>query len=393
MAGDTREAAEGVLAQFRQQLALQGAAPERASVEKTLSEYGEHLDLNRRPGTARRYRRVLKTFAMFLESFYPAVHRLRDIKPHHLENYKRRRLAGEITEPDSEDDKLREAQLRAELKQTPRSGSPQANAKYGWLGRKRLHRKVTEKTINYALQSLHTFFGGAIKRNYLFTNPASVVERFRVPKKGLPKFLTSDDLRKFFRACDEKEQRVFSTMLLTGMRRGEVAYLTRDDINFELGVILVQTKPDEDWQPKSDERIIPISPTLHQILFEQLANRTSDKWVFPNRDGNRDTHLLDKLKKVCRRAGIRQTTLHALRHSFGAHLRMAGVNLADIADLMGHKDLATTQIYARVQQEHLRSAIGKLTLLVPAENDVSRKRVTPIPSKDVAGQKSLKART
>jgi len=57
---------------------------------------------------------------------------------------------------------------------------------------------------------------------------------------------------------------------------------------------------------------------------------------------------------------------------------MAGVSLADIADLLGHKDLATTQIYARVQQEHLRTAIGKLPGLLPAakSSDASLKRVT-----------------
>jgi hypothetical protein len=53
---------------------------------------------------------------------------------------------------------------------------------------------------------------------------------------------------------------------------------------------------------------------------------------------------------------------------------MAGVSLADIAHLMGHKDLATTQIYAKVEQQHLRSVVNKLTPLVPAE--VSLKSVT-----------------
>ena len=56
--------------------------------------------------------------------------------------------------------------------------------------------------------------------------------------------------------------------------------------------------------------------------------------------------------------------MHALRHSFGAHLRMTGANLADIGDLLGHKDLATTQIYAKVQQEHLRTVVSKLKPLV-----------------------------
>jgi len=57
--------------------------------------------------------------------------------------------------------------------------------------------------------------------------------------------------------------------------------------------------------------------------------------------------------------------LHSLCHSFGAHLRMAGVSLPDIADVMGHKGLATTQIYAKVEQQHLRSVLNKLTPLVP----------------------------
>ena len=53
---------------------------------------------------------------------------------------------------------------------------------------------------------------------------------------------------------------------------------------------------------------------------------------------------------------------------------MAGVSLADIADLMGHKDLATTQIYAKVEQHHLRDVISKLTSLIP--DHVSPKCVT-----------------
>lgn len=113
---------------------------------------------------------------------------------------------------------------------------------------------------------------------------------------------------------------------------------------------------------------------LDVVLREQHVQRASPPWVFPNREGSRDTHMLEKLQRICRRAGIRQTTVHALRHSCGAHLRMAGVNLADIADLLGHKDLATTQIYAKVHQEHLRAAVSKLAPLV-AETE----RLLPAP--------------
>ena len=85
-------------------------------------------------------------------------------------------------------------------------------------------------------------------------------------------------------------------------------------MNFELGVILIQGKPDIGWQPKTDERVIPMSPALRQLLLEQFEHRESRRWVFANLAGSRQLHLLDKLKKVCRRAEIRPATLHALRH-------------------------------------------------------------------------------
>jgi site-specific recombinase XerD len=127
-----------------------------------------------------------------------------------------------------------------------------------------------------------------------------------------------------------------------------------------------------------------MSPLLQQILWEQFEHSKQCRWVFPNREGQHDSHILPKLHKVCRKAGIARSTVHALRHSFGAHLRMAGVSLADIADLLGHKDLATTQIYAKVQQEHLRTAISKLTPLV-----ATTMQALPAPSTDVSKEESI----
>jgi site-specific recombinase XerD len=106
---------------------------------------------------------------------------------------------------------------------------------------------------------------------------------------------------------------------------------------------------------------------LNSMLLVQHANRTSDLLVFPDEAGNRDTHILEKLKLVCRKAGIKQTTVHALRHSFATHLRMQGVSLADIGELLGHSDLASTQIYAKVYQEYLRGVVAKLTPLMGAD--------------------------
>ena len=125
-------------------------------------------------------------------------------------------------------------------------------------------------------------------------------------REALPKFVTSGDLKRVFHSCNQEEKRIFSTMLLTGMRKGEMENLTWKDVQFELSIIFIQAK--EGWNPKSDERIIPISPVLYQILQEQYRNRRTEHWVFSSKEGNRLSHPLDRLKRICVKAGMKQAT-------------------------------------------------------------------------------------
>lgn len=162
-----------------------------------------------------------------------------------------------------------------------------ANAKYGWLGRHTVHSRISVRTINYELRCVFTFFRWAIKQNHLFVNPVTNIEKFRADA-----FAASvHDIRRdpeVLAACRADERRLFSTILLTGMRKGEIEHLTWNDPNFDLGVVFIQAKPEVGWEPKTDERVIPISPTVQQLLFEQYANRTSELWVFANSAGKRD---------------------------------------------------------------------------------------------------------
>jgi integrase len=373
IAGRTREEAQEVLKQFERQVALHGGAPSDDSVAAVIGNYEAYLKTNRREGTVSRYMRIIKTFhECFIGPYFPDIQRLRQLRPMHMEEYKRLRAEGKIEETKSEDERRREHDLRLQVT-GPRPGrTPKDRAKFGWLGRHGISPKVSMRTVNYEVRALFTFFQWAVKRNALFLNPAANIERFRLPKRVLPKFLTSEELTKFFKACNEDDRRLFMSIVLTGMRKGEVEHLCWSDVNFELGVVFIQEKADMNWKPKTDERVIPISPMLRELLLQQFDRRRSDRLVFANQQGHIDTHILERLKTICARAGIKLSTVHALRHSFGAHLRMAGVSLADIGDLLGHKDLATTQIYAKVQQEHLRTMISKLTPLVGDQKPTKR---------------------
>lgn len=371
VAGKTKEEAQETLKQFERQLAQHGEAPTDDSIVSAMGQYDAYLKTNRRPTTRIRYMRVLKTFNdLFLVLRFPDVRRLRQLRTLHVEEFKRLRHEGRIEHVRTDEEIRREQALRLEARGPGLGRTSKDRGQFGWLGHRGVSSKVSLRTINYELQALFTFFQWAAKRNLIVLNPAIGVEHFRIPKRALPKFLTSEELTRFFSACAEDDRRMFMCVLLTGMRKGEVEHLCWSDVNFDLGVVFIQEKPDLDWKPKSDERIIPISPLLRDLLAQQHHTRHSDRFVFANRQGNVDTHILERMKATCRRAGIRASTVHALRHSFGAHLRMAGVSLADIGDLLGHRDLATTQIYAKVQQEHLRKAISKLSPLVEPDEGI-----------------------
>jgi len=191
-----------------------------------VSAYRRYLEANRRPTTAARYGRVLRTFVnCYLEHEHADVKLLRDVRPQHVEEFKRRRAAGEVSEAPNEEDREREEALRLDLAKADFRKDRTARGKFGWLGRHGLRRKVSPRTINYELRCLATFFSWARRENIVFVNPAIGVEKFRVPKRALPRFMTSDQLRKFFVACDEREQRLYQTILLTGMRKGEAEHL------------------------------------------------------------------------------------------------------------------------------------------------------------------------
>jgi integrase len=90
-------------------------------------------------------------------------------------------------------------------------------------------------------------------------------------------FTSDDDLKKFFDACNPEERRIFATMLLTGMRKGEMENLTWEDVQFELSIIFIQAKGD--WNPKSDERIIPKFQVMRHSNASLRGIRTRKKAV------------------------------------------------------------------------------------------------------------------
>jgi integrase/recombinase XerD len=143
----------------------------------------------------------------------------------------------------------------------------------------------------------------------------------------------------------------------SGVRVGELTAIKVRDVLFEDGLAVVFGKG-------SKERIVPVGRAALRALDVYmreirpgLARGETHGVVFLNARGQPLSRMgvWKILRKYVRRAGIRKrVTPHTLRHSFATHLLEGGADLAAVQEMLGHADIATTQIYTHVEREYLR---------------------------------------
>jgi integrase/recombinase XerD len=206
---------------------------------------------------------------------------------------------------------------------------------------------------------LRHLFGEKVLRR----DVASLIES---PKKwrNLPSTLHYDDVDALLEAPDEsgehflRDKAILELLYATGMRVSELVDLTIDRVNFHVGYVRVIGKGRK-------ERIIPIGSAAMdaldrylKILRPQLSNFRSGKSVFLSRTGrpiDRST-VWRIVRGAASDAGIgKKVSPHTLRHSFATHLLQGGADLRVVQELLGHVDVATTQIYTHVDESRLKS--------------------------------------
>lgn len=190
--------------------------------------------------------------------------------------------------------------------------------------------------------------------------------------KELVETYTQEELHTLFAASDQYHRCIWKTMTYCGLRMREAMFVSWADVNFREGVLRVTRKPDVKFEVKDkEERELPLTPEMAEELKAwravQVADwqkRHSDKpaprWVFANRNGNPNTHLLEELKELVNRAKLncgkcdgckadkpecRNWWLHKFRATYCTRLLRCGVDLRTCQELMGHSDLASTSRY------------------------------------------------
>lgn len=150
----------------------------------------------------------------------------------------------------------------------------------------------------------------------------------------------------------------------SGLRATELVSLPRNAIRPPQPFAIIRGKGEK-------ERLIPISGAALEAVAAQLAHvPEGGPWLFPSRGGHISRiRLYQLVKEVAGRAGInpRNISPHVLRHAFATHMLARGADLRSLQTLLGHADIATTEIYTHVDSSRLLDTVTQLHPLADAQ--------------------------
>ncbi|MGB8657619.1 MAG: tyrosine-type recombinase/integrase [Candidatus Zixiibacteriota bacterium] len=217
-------------------------------------------------------------------------------------------------------------------------------------------------TFNRYLELLKSALNKAVEWELLRENRIRGFKRLKSDRSRQIRFLTTEEIKLVLDSADEFMRRVILIFLCTGLRRSELVFLEWRDIDFDNGLIYVQSKPEFGFHPKSYKpRSIPICNDLRTFLFDMPQ---AGRFVFD--DGhNQPLHhpntYYKELTKIYKKAGIEGANLHTLRHTFASHLIMKGVDPRTVQEYLGHSSLQVTEKYSHLSKSHKREAINVLS--------------------------------
>ena len=220
-------------------------------------------------------------------------------------------------------------------------------------------RGNSPSSVGRKTSAVRAFFTDGARRGLVSANPAVGVPTPKRPHR-LPRAFPAGTLAKRLDAVcgseplDLRDRALLEVLYGTGLRVSEAASLTVGAVQ---GVDLVRV-----LGKGGRERVVPLGGQAKRAL-ERYLGEGRDRLAGP---GSGDALWLGRSARRLAERGIRRvvqarlaTFPHALRHSFATHLLEGGADLRAVQELLGHRELATTQVYTAVTREHLRSAYDK----------------------------------
>ena len=222
-------------------------------------------------------------------------------------------------------------------------------------------------SIARKLAAIKSFFHYAHRERRVKIDPSVTIDSPKLPLR-LPKVMSLEEVERLLEqpgAVDPpglRDRAMLELLYATGLRVSELVSLRLEDLNLDMGYIRCIGKG-------SKERIVPLGEVAIAAIKRYLdrgrphiVRRAAEETLFLNQHGHRMTRqgfwLI--IKAAAKRAGITHTvTPHMLRHSFATHLLENGADLRAVQEMLGHVDIATTQIYTHVTRSRLKEVYEK----------------------------------
>ena len=219
--------------------------------------------------------------------------------------------------------------------------------------------ELAPSTVARRSAALRRFFGFLVDEGIRRDDPSAALPRPRF-ERPLPRILDEDEVRRMFEAAEDRASSgegnaVRNLALLellygSGLRASELVSLPRGAVRPEQPFLMVRGKGDKD-------RLVPISTRAHAAVAQWTEQVPSASlWLFPGGKSHLSrVRLFQIVRAMAADAGItpERVSPHVLRHAFATHLLSGGADLRVLQSLLGHADIATTQIYTHVDSARL----------------------------------------
>ena len=221
------------------------------------------------------------------------------------------------------------------------------------------NEKLSNRSINRMISTLKTFYKFCMREGVADKSPMTGIRNLKLPK-NLVKFVPESDINKVsFENSDDytikRDELLFEILYQTGIRKAELIGLKDGDVDRMAMRIKVLGK-------RNKERFIPVGRNLLQMIEHYLALRDdrfenhADRLLLNDKGEEMTPYFVyNKVHQLLEGVtSLRQKSPHVLRHTFATHLLDEGASLVAIQKLLGHTDLATTQVYAHNTIEQLK---------------------------------------
>ena len=219
-----------------------------------------------------------------------------------------------------------------------------------------LHGAVSARTTARRLSSMRGFYRFLVREGIRPDDPTMLLDGPR-PRPALPKYLTEAEVEALLQAAASRPGMAHAALEIlysTGLRVSELLALHQSALAQGASMLIVRGKGGK-------ERMVLLSDAAREAARPLIA-APPGKFLFPGRDRRRAMTrqgFAMLLKQVALQAGLdpARVSPHVLRHSFASHMLARGADLRSLQMLLGHSDIATTQIYTHVLAERLQELV------------------------------------